>query len=799
MTGGQAAEIDHSAYRQERVLRMANLRVARRMTALVTAGVALYVLATLDEPGRELMAAILVAVGMTMLPLPLAPLRRLMLGRRWERYLYVWTAMFIAAVALLVGADGGIESPLLPVMILPLLFAALSYPLTLTTATGATTITAMACIAAYSGASIRMASIPIFVMVCVALLAASISKLQQRRQAELVEVVEALAESERRSAKHARQQNEIARFGREALAVTDLEELLKRATEAIPMVIEADIATVTCISECREQLRVVATHGIDLSLFTEQVPVAGSTTVEAAAIETGDPVMVSDWSTEKQVTRPGPVASRSDGASLTVPIRTHSGVYGALTVHRNRTGEVGESDVSFLDALANILGSAIERLEREQQTRHDALHDSLTGLANRTLFADRLRLALARCRRRGTSLAVLFLDLDDFKLVNDSLGHGAGDELIRSIAPRLTEAVRVTDTVARFGGDEFTVLVEDIEGEQHAQLVANRIIESFVAPFDLGDREHHARVSIGIAVGDGEDTPESLMRDADTALYSAKDGHRGSSALFDGDARAKVLERVQTEGDLRKAIKRGELELHYQPVVRIPDRTIVGFEALIRWRHGTRGLLGPDAFVDLAEDARLMGEIGQWVLEEACGEAAKWPGLRDGEKLSISVNLSASQLVHPSFPAVVESVVSEAGISPGRVRLEVNESALIEDPRHSTAALENLSRLGVDLVLDDFGTGYSALSYLKRLPLSAIKLDRSFLVPAGSRSPDGAIVAAMVDLARALELDVVAEGVETREQLQRVRDIGCEYAQGYLFSRPVPASEIVELLAATTA
>ena len=449
-----------------------------------------------------------------------------------------------------------------------------------------------------------------------------------------------------------------------------------------------------------------------------------------------------------------------------------------------------------MQAIANVLANAIERRRTEEQTQHEALHDPLTGLPNRNLFLDRLQHALSGAARRETPIAVLFLDLDQFKLVNDSLGHAAGDELLAAVAPRLEQALRPADTVARFGGDEFAVLAEDIGSERGAARIAERIAEALARPFILREREHFVSASIGIAIGGGTEAPKALIRDADAALYRAKERGRGGYEIFDEVMRSRVIEHTQTENDLRRAIQREELELHYQPVVRLRDGWIVAMEALLRWNHPDRGLIGPLAFIPVAEESRLIVPIGRWVIEQACRQVAVWQQLKpDAAPIGVSVNLSALQLADPDLLSQIEGSVSANGLDPSTLWLELTETTLLDDTTTVERTLRALKGLGVRLVLDGFGVGFSSLGYLKRLPLSAIKLDRSFVDHLTEDSHDAAIVRALSEMADTIGIGVVAEGIETDEQLRAANALGCGYAQGFHFAEPVPASHVERVLA----
>jgi diguanylate cyclase (GGDEF)-like protein len=391
---------------------------------------------------------------------------------------------------------------------------------------------------------------------------------------------------------------------------------------------------------------------------------------------------------------------------------------------------------------------------------------------------------------------VLFMDLDHFKVINDSLGHEVGDRLLCAFAPRLTDALRPSDTVARFGGDEFVVLCEDIQSEQDVVHLAERILDCLREPFTIGSHELFTSATIGLAVAREGDDPEGLIRDADAAMYRAKANGRGRYELFDQAMRERVSERLRTENALRRALADGALSLQFQPIVALEDRTIVGAEALLRWRDAERGWIAPDRFIPIAEESGLILSIGEWVLEQAMLAALGWPEVRSGGMPQLTVNLSARQVTHPAFRDQLAAVLERTGLPPERVSLEITESVLMEETGAAMDAIQELKRLGVALVLDDFGTGYSSLSYLNRLPIDVLKLDRSFIAPL--RDDEGhttaAIVSGVVTMADALGMTVVAEGVEELSQVQRLQALGCDYAQGFHFARPMPAAELDRML-----
>jgi diguanylate cyclase (GGDEF)-like protein/PAS domain S-box-containing protein len=457
-----------------------------------------------------------------------------------------------------------------------------------------------------------------------------------------------------------------------------------------------------------------------------------------------------------------------------------------------------EPDSDFLQAVAHILASATERDRYEEQMRHDGLHDALTGLPNRTLLLDRLRQASARARRDGSRVAVIFLDLDNLKVLNDSLGHQAGDQLLRAIGPRLRRELRGTDTVARFGGDEFAVVCSDVTDEHHGAAIAERLVRAFEAPFVVDGEERFGSASVGVVITDPQAPrePEELLSDADAAMYRAKERGRGRAEVFDAGLRARITARLSVERDLRRALDgEGRLWVAYQPYYRLPGRSLAGVEALVRWDHAARGNLAPAEFIPVAEESGLVVPLGAHVLREACAQVARWRRETLYTDLRLTVNVSARQMASPDFVGTVQEVLADTGLEPDSLGLEITEGLLLEETPATALTIEMLQTLGVRLLLDDFGTGYSSLRYLQRYALDGLKVDRAFVAGLGEAGDgDGAIVDAIVGMARALGMAVIPEGVETEAQLARLAALGCDHAQGFLLSRPLPADELEALL-----
>ncbi len=494
--------------------------------------------------------------------------------------------------------------------------------------------------------------------------------------------------------------------------------------------------------------------------------------------------------------------TRPKGAALLATCASGPALYWILAA--GGRSSAGWQCVIVTMPVATILGEVLSWTSHRARALTNAemqrrLHDPLTGLANRTLLSIKLDQALARLRRNPGALAVLFLDLDHFKQVNDTLGHNAGDDLLVEVAARLSSVTRDTDTIARIGGDEFVVLCEEVEDLHNATEIAQRLLESIAAPFIVDGNPARVTLSLGIALSaDGTETAETLLQDADLALYRAKEAGRARFEIFGETLRLNVAARRELELALRQAVLRKELHIAYQPIVATDTGSISGFEALARWDRPGYGPVPPADFIPVAEETGLIVEIGAWILEQACREAASWARRWPDRRIGVSVNLSAHQLVNDNIVELVMYSLQGSGLDAELLSLELTETTLIDNSASTEPVLRSLRELGVNLAIDDFGTGYSSLTYLRRLPINVVKIDQSFVRAIGTEREDTAIVAAVISLAKNLNLHVVAEGIETPEQLAALVQLDCEHVQGYLFSRPVGADALPRLVEGAT-
>jgi diguanylate cyclase (GGDEF)-like protein len=449
----------------------------------------------------------------------------------------------------------------------------------------------------------------------------------------------------------------------------------------------------------------------------------------------------------------------------------------------------------MLMSFAEHASLALTDARRVDTMLHQALHDALTGLPNRALFTDRIQHALSQGRRRGTACGVIFLDLDRFKTVNDSLGHAAGDELLVTVARRIDASLRAADTAARLGGDEFAVLLEDLSGVDEAVLVAERIVAALSGPAVVQGREVHVKASVGIAVG--RTGASELLRQADVAMYRAKTDGKGRHRVYEASMQAEVVERLELEGELLRAIERDEIAVHYQPVIALDGHTLAGFEALARWTHPTRGLVAPPQFIPLAEENGSIVQLGRQILRTACRQAARWlTEFPTAETRIMSVNLSGRQLEDPNIVADVAAALADSGLPACALVLEITETVLMRDTEATIARLTALKALGVRLAVDDFGTGYSSLRYLRRFPIDILKMAKPFVDGLDAGDDEGrALARAIVELATSLKLACIAEGIEAPAQADVLHELGCGLGQGFHFARPMAPEEMTALIA----
>jgi diguanylate cyclase (GGDEF)-like protein/PAS domain S-box-containing protein len=566
------------------------------------------------------------------------------------------------------------------------------------------------------------------------------------------------------------QQSAVARLGETALKRPDIDALLEQAVATVAETLDMDLVSI--VEHAGEgKAHVRAGTGWDLGFVGSRLELESL----------GD-----RWRAQGAI------------AGADVLIGSPDAPLGVLAAHSRESRAFDERDRDFLQAVAHVLAGAIERLHVERQIRHDALHDSLTGLPNRSLLLDRLHHALARATRGAGRVALLFIDLDNLKVINDSLGHHAGDEMLKAIGPRLDGLLRASDTVARFGGDEFAIVCEDIADVEQAVEIARRVVAAFQEPFVVAGEERFGSVSVGVVVTNPvvPRAAEELLSDADAAMYRAKERGRGRYELFDTGLRDRITARLQLEADLRRALEgEGRMWVAYQPYYRLPGRRIAGVEALVRWDHPERGAVSPAEFIPIAEESGLVVPLGERVLRAACAQVARWQRETGHEVLRLTVNVSARQMGTPDFVDTVRAALADSGLHPDSLGLEITERLLLEETPATALTIELLQALGVRLMLDDFGTGYSSLRYLQRYPLDGLKVDRAFVMGLGEDGDgDGAIVEAILGMARALGMGVIPEGVETEGQLERLCALGCDHAQGFLLSKPLAADGLETLL-----
>jgi diguanylate cyclase (GGDEF)-like protein/PAS domain S-box-containing protein len=599
---------------------------------------------------------------------------------------------------------------------------------------------------------------------------------------------EVLTPAEERLTERLRQQSAVAALGK--FAVTggvELGALIEEAARLIAETLRTDGVAVVELVTGRDEFLV--RHESSGRLTGRRVPLDGS--LAEAVLRTRGSVIIAD---SHKGTHPlsAPLLAMGVRSAVCVPIGHVDRPFGMLAAFSRHMDAFTADDANFLESVAFVLAEAAQRERVDAELRRQALHDVVTGLPNRTLLDDRLQQSLAVARRAGLRVGVLFVDIDHFKVINDSLGHQGGDHTLQVVADRLRSAVRASDTVARFGGDEFVIVATAVERVDDAVCIAETVLSLLTAPILIGEQPVYVRASIGICVAEPGDEvdPQGLLRAADGALYRAKARGRGRYEVVDADSRPEPPpNQLVVERDLRAALAQGDLRLVFQPFVRLEDGAGIGAEALLRWEHPTQGTLAPGDFLEVAEQSGLIVPIGAWMLREACAHAVRWHETRD---FLLSVNLSATQLADRGIVEMVERALDETGLQPHCLGLELTEQVLIGDEADALRTLSRLKEVGVLLLLDDFGTGFSSLSHLKRFPIDIVKIDRSFVegldAPDGARE-DAAIVSALVSMSRATGKQIIPEGIETPVQVDELQRLGCESGQGYFFLPPLQVAD----------
>lgn len=595
----------------------------------------------------------------------------------------------------------------------------------------------------------------------------------------------------------AQQQLLVATLGRLALSAASLDEVYAEAVSVIAQGLSVEFSNVLVLEGPQKSLVLQAGIGWKPGWMGQPVGDTQQQTHTSSVFESHEPVIIHDFSEEPQFIRSELLASHGIVSSVDVLVGGLEKPVGVLGAYSTTIRHFSADDASFLQGVANILSAAAERHWTNQRLSHMALHDSLTDLPNRSLLTDRLNVALSFAHRHNQHIALLFLDLDLFKHVNDVFGHAMGDQLLKEVARRLSGCVRAEDTVSRQGGDEFIVALTGIQNAQAASVIAEKILTVITTPFILEETEIILGVSIGIACypRDGKDS-ETLMRNADAAMYVAKQLGRNRYQFYAPEMNMQALDRLTLESDLHRAIERNELFLMYQPQLSLSTGDVLGLEALVRWQNPSRGLVSPGQFIPIAENCGLIVPIGNWVLETACYQHARWvaQGLTTG---SIAVNISAHQFQQTNFCERVSDVLSRTGLQPSLLELEVTEGVVMQGVEQILYKLNALRELGVHLAIDDFGTGYSSLNYLKQFPLHRLKIDQSFTQQLLNDQQSVAITKAIIQMGHSLGLDVLAEGIETHDQAVHLQSLGCDAGQGFLYAKPLSVVDCEEYLRAT--
>jgi diguanylate cyclase (GGDEF)-like protein/PAS domain S-box-containing protein len=608
--------------------------------------------------------------------------------------------------------------------------------------------------------------------------------------------ISARKEAELASNVYAMQQSLLAQFGQKVLANSDLTSIMDEATVVVTEGLATKFSRVLKLTADGESFVLKAGRGWDEHCSGYRIPIVKSKPGEGYALQLSSPtpIVVDDFHVDTRFVASEILTAHGIASAVEVAIRGSDGAYGILGAYSCERHAFSATHVSLLSTIATTLGTAVERVASDEKVAHAAQFDALTGLPNRNLFHDRIEQTLTQARRNNWRVGVLYIDLDRFKAVNDTYGHGVGDTLLMLVSNRLGKCVRSGDTVGRLGGDEFAIVISNLSTPDDASLVAKKILEEFSRPFKLDGHETYVTASIGISIyPDDGDNSVILLKNADTSMYRAKEQGRNNVQFFTQELNARVTHRLNVERELRHALERNELELHYQPQVSLDTGRIVSAEALLRWHHPQRGLLAPADFIAIAEESGLIVPIGQWVVDKACAQATTWH--RGGHRgLTIAVNISPTEIRRGNLPEQIQTALGRAGLDPGKLEVEITESMAMESAESFIDTLRALKEVGVNIAIDDFGTGYSNLRYLKRFPIDTIKVDQIFVRDIVTDTDDAAIIRAIIAMAHQLKLKVVAEGVETEAQASFLRRNHIDLVQGFLFAAPLAATSFGRLL-----
>ena len=593
---------------------------------------------------------------------------------------------------------------------------------------------------------------------------------------------------------HAMQQSLIAGFGQKALANTELDALLNEAAAVAAKGLGVEFCAVLQLGLDDRFLVLSAGIGWNSEWLGRRIAEDGKPSPSHATAEPAALATMSDLGREAPFFLSALLTGHAIHSGISVFVHGANGPYGVLGAYSREARLFTQESINFLQSVANTLATAMDRKNAEQRLTYLAQFDPLTGLANRSLFLDRFTQTLKQAKRNDELVGVLFVDLDRFKLVNDTLGHGIGDQLLVQVAGRLQECVRSGDTVGRLGGDEFAFVLSNLSRADDAALIAQKVVTAMALPFQLEGQELYLSASVGIGIYPNDGTAaDTLLRHADTAMYRAKEQGRNTYQFYLPQMNEQAIERLQIQMQLRGALERGEFVLHYQPKVSLVTNAISGFEALLRWQHPVRGLVSPLQFISVLEDTGLIIPVGEWVVRTVCEQLARWQ-VEGAHPLPVAVNLSARQFQQINLDGVIANILHDTGVDPGLLEFELTESMLMRDPEEAVRMLKIMRSYGLRLSVDDFGTGYSSLAYLKRFPIDALKIDRAFIRDVTTDPDDASIALAIISIAHTLKLKVVAEGVETEAQLDFLRANACDEIQGFYFAHPLPVADCTRTL-----